>query len=152
MVVAPILGVGSYLVTHKMAGEDPHAAVEGQSYQLVEMPNCRYDSGNCGLKNGDFELKISNENLDGDRLRLTLTSVFPLDGVKLALVEYESDEKRPVEMRPLADDGLAWSLDLSRPDPERDRLRLVASSRQSLYYGDVAMKFTLKETAAIKAW
>jgi len=143
--------MGYFAVTVFM-GESPHAAVEGQSYQLVEKPNCRYNSGNCGLKNGDFELKLGVDWLEDDRMVLMLNSVFPLNGVKVALVENEADDTLPVDMRPLGDDGLAWSLNMARPDPERDRLRLVASANSSLYFGDVAMKFTLPETEADKAF
>jgi len=142
--VAPVLALISYFGVNYLVGETPHAAKEGQSYQLVEKPNCRYDSGLCELKNGEFELKLSTEELDDGRLLLVLNSVFPLDGVLVALVESGADEKQPVDMRPVSDDGLVWSLDIARPDPERDRLHLVASSNRSLYLGDVAMKFTLK--------
>ena len=141
--VAPVLALMGYFAVNALVGETPHAAEEGQSYQLVEKPNCRYSSGNCGLKNGEFELKLSTEELDDDRLLLMLKSVFPLDGVKVALIENEAAEERPVDMRPMGDDGLVWSLDIARPDPELDRLHLVVSSNQSLYFGDVAMKFTL---------
>jgi len=144
--MAPILALMSYFAIDALVGETPHAAEEGQSYQLVEKPNCRYDSGSCGLKNGDFELKLHTEELDDQRLRLVLKSVFPLDGVLVGLVENEASEESPVDMRPVGDDGLSWSLDLVRPDPESDRLRLVASSQGALYYGDVAMKFTLHES------
>ena len=112
----------------------------------MEKPNCRYNSGNCGLKNGDFELALSTEKLSGDRIRLLLESVVPLEGVKVSLIENAADEKQPVDMRPTGNDGLVWSIDLARPDPERNRLLLVASANRSLYYGDAAMKFTAPKT------
>jgi len=144
-IVAPVLALIAYFGVNALVGESPHAAEEGQSYQLVEMPSCRYGSGHCGLKNGDFELDLRTESLDDDRLLLMLNSEFPLEGVKVALVANEADEKQPVEMQPMSENGLVWSLEIARPDPERNRLRLVASSSQSLYFGDAAMKFTLKE-------
>lgn len=148
--MAPVLALISYFAVNALVSETPHAAEAGQSYELIEKPNCRRNSGNCGLKNGDFELKLSYEWLDGDRMLLKLRSVHRLNGVLVALVETDADEKQPVEMRPIGDDGLMWSLDMARPDPERHRLRLAASSNQSLYFGDVATKFTLKETAGEK--
>lgn len=146
MLVAPVLGLISYFAIDAFVGETPHAAIEGQSYQLVEKPNCRYNSGNCGLKNGDFELLFSHEWVAGDRLLLTLTSVFPLDGVVLALVEAGVAENPPQDMRPVDDQGLVWSMEIARPDPELSRIRLVASSSQSLWFGDVALKFILPAT------
>jgi hypothetical protein len=144
--MAPILALMSYFAIDALVGESPHAAEEGQSYQLVEKPNCRYDSGSCGLKNGDFELKLHTEELENDRLLLVLESVFPLEGVLVGLLESEADEAQPVDMRPVGDDGLTWSLDLVRPNPEAGRLQLVAAAKGSLYYGDVAMKFTLRDS------
>ena len=142
-IVAPVLALIGYFGINALVGESPHAAEEGQSYQLVEMPSCRYSSGHCGLKNGDFELDLTTESLDDDRLLLLLKSEFPLEGVKVALVEDAADEQQPVDMRSMGEDGLVWSLEMARPDPERDRLHLVALANGSLYFGDAAMKFTL---------
>jgi len=141
-IMAPVLGLVSYYGIGALFGEKPQKAEIGQSYQLVEKPNCRYNSGLCGLKNVDFELTLSFERLGNDRLLLKLVSENPLDGVKLALVESPTDENKPRDMRATRADGLNWSLDIKLPDPERDRLHLVASSMQTLYFGDVATKFT----------
>lgn len=145
-IVAPVLALIGYFGINALVGESPQAAEEGQSYQLVEMPSCRYSSGRCSLKNGDFELNLSTESPDGDRLLLLLKSEFPLDGVKVALIEHETDAKQPVDMQATDEQGLDWSLEMARPDPERSRLRLVASASGSLYFGDAAMKFALQET------
>lgn len=146
MLIAPVLAVISYFAVNAMVGESPHAAEAGQSYQLVEKPNCRHSGGICGLKNGDFELTLRFEWLANGRMLLALESVHSLDGVLLALVEAEASENPPVDMRPVGDDGLTWSLDIEHPDPERHRLRLVASADQALYFGDVALKFTVIES------
>ena len=144
-IVAPVLALIAYFGVDALVGESPHAAEEGQSYQLVEMPSCRYSSGHCGLKNGDFELNFSTESLDDGRMLLMLESEFPLEGIKVALVEDEADEKQPVDMRAMGANGLRWSLEIARPDPERNRLHLVASANRALYFVDAAMKFTLQE-------
>jgi len=144
--MAPLLALISYFGIDALLSDKPQAAEAGQSYQLIGKPNCRRSGGVCGLKNRDFELKLSFDWIDDDRLLLKLESVHPLDGVMVAMIEDEVDERRPVEMRPMGSDGLVWSVDLANPDPERNRLHLVASSNQSLYFGDVAMKFILSET------
>ena len=143
---APVLALVSYYGIGALFGEKPQPAEAGQSYRLVEKPNCRYSSGLCGLKNVDFELTISFEPLGYDRLLLKLVSETPLDGVKLALVESATYEDKPRDMLATGDNGLDWSLDIQLPDPERDRLHLVASSMQTLYFGDVATKFTSTES------
>ena len=144
--MAPVLGLVSYYGIGLLFGERPEPAEVGKSYQLVEKPNCRYNSGLCGLKNVDFELTLTFEPIGNDRLLLKLVSENPLDGVKLALVENPTDENEPRDMRATSDDGLNWSMDIKLPDPERDRLHLVASSMQTLYFGDVATKFTSDKT------
>ncbi|MBU3068302.1 hypothetical protein KOI40_00655 [Aestuariicella sp. G3-2] len=149
MLVAPILALISYFAVDAIVSEKPHAAKPGDRYALVEKPNCRYSSGQCGLKNGDFEVTLTTEWRDADRMLLMLKSVAPLEGALVALVEpgdVNSDAEQPLEMAPEGSDGLRWSLELPRPDPESDRLRVVVSSNQTLYYGDAAMKFTLYKT------
>lgn len=147
-VMAPILGLVSYFGIGAIFGEKPLPAEAGQSYQLIEKPNCRYNSGLCGLKNVDFELTLSFERLDQDSMLLKLESVNPLDGVKLAMVENAAEEEKPVDMQAAGNDGLNWVVEIRNPDPEHDRLRLVASSRQTLYFGDVALRFTAIENAS----
>ena len=122
--MAPLLGLATYFAVNALVSEKPHAAEAGKSYLLVEKPNCRYASGNCGLKNGDFELQLNFELLENDRLMLKLRSVNSLEGVMLAMVENEADEEQPVDMRAMGDDGLVWALDITTPDPERHRCQI----------------------------
>lgn len=143
--MAPVLGVITYIAVGKFVGEQPQAAQSGKSYILVEKPNCRYNSGLCGLKNVDFELTLSFERLQGQRILLKMESEHPLDGVMLAQVVNEGDETQPKPMRSVSPDGLNWSMEISNPDPENQRLHLVASSNETLYLGDVALKFTSNE-------
>ena len=148
MLVAPVLAVLAWYALDALVGEQPSPAVEGASYPLVEMPKCRYDSGRCSLGNCDFELNLAVAAMDSERLTLTMTSVFPLQGVMIALVEAEDEGAPPTAMRPTSGDGLNWTVDIDRPDPERQRLRLVASAAGSLYYGDVSTAFTTADEAA----
>jgi hypothetical protein len=145
MLVAPVLAILSYFALGALVGESPKPAQEGQSYRLAEKPNCRWESGLCDLKNADFELQLGVQTLGEGRVSLLLKSAFPLEGVMVALIEKGSEDRAPVAMQAVGDDGLVWALDMARPDPERDRLRLVASALGSLYYGDVSTKFTLNE-------
>jgi len=147
MLVAPLLAVLAWYAIDALVGEKPKPAEEGQSYPLAEKPNCRYGSGACGLKNADFELRLSTRSLGADRVELELQSEFPLQGVVVSLVADDQEEAPPQAMQLRSTDGTAWSIDLPRPDPERHRLRLAASSRGSVYYGDAATKFTDPATA-----
>ena len=147
MLVAPVLAVLAYYAIHALVGERPQPAVEGASYPLVEMPGCRYGSGRCALENGDFVLEFRPAGVAGGRLTLTMISAFPLEGVMIALVENSEDDTPPTAMQPTSGDGLGWSVKILRPDPGRHRLRLVASSAGSLYYGDVSTAFTQPESS-----
>jgi hypothetical protein len=148
MLVAPILAILAWYSIDALVGEKPKPAEEGKSYPLVEKPNCRYSSGACGLKNADFELELSIRALEEGLVELNLTSAFPLDGVMVSLVENDLEDAPPVAMQPRGGDGKTWSLDMQRPDPERHRLRLAALADGSIYYGDVATKFTLHQEPA----
>ena len=143
--VAPVLALIAYFAMDHMFGETPHAAVEGQSYPLVEKPGCRWDSGSCGLKNNEFNLELSYERIDGDVLRLNVESAFPLDGIMLAVVMSDRDDRPPMPMESASADGLNWFLEIRLPQPESDRIRLAASSGGSIYYGDASAKFTLAD-------
>jgi hypothetical protein len=144
--MAPVLGLISYFGINTLLSESPQVAETGQSYMLVEKPNCRYSSGLCGLKNVDFELEISFDRLADDRLLLKLWSEHPLDGVMMARVVNENDESDPKPMRSTGSDGLNWALEIDNPDPQNQRLHLVASSSGTFYIGDAALKFTFDET------
>ena len=143
--MAPLLGLGTYFAVDLLVSEKPKAAEPGQSYMLVEKPNCRHGSGRCGLKNADFELTLGFDRIAEDRILLKLQSVFPLEGVLLGQMLSEDDETQPIPMRPASPDGLNWDLEISNPDPENQRLRLVASADGSFYLGDAALKFTMTE-------
>lgn len=147
LIVTPILAVLGYLAVDAMVAETPHAAKAGQQYELVSKPNCRYSSGICGLKNGEFELTLTAKWQDQRRMLLTLESVHPLDGAMVAAVETPADNREPVEMYPENRDRQTWTLELMNPNLEQGRLRLAVSSNKTLYYGDAAMKFAQYETA-----
>lgn len=144
--VAPLLALMSYYAIDFFVGETPQPAEQGQSYQLVEKPNCRWASGACGLKNADFELNLAPEWTSEGRLLLMLNSQFPLEGVVAALATGGTTNPLPMDLQPASGDGLSWSLELDAPDPAQDRLRLVASANGSLWYGDAALKFVLPAT------
>jgi hypothetical protein len=143
--MAPVLALIAYFGVNFIVGEDPRIAEAGNSYKLVEKPNCRYGSGACGLKNADFELTLTFEWLDSGQMRLNLQSEYPLDGVLVASVKGEAGEELPEDMLPVGPDGLTWAIDIPRPDPEQHRLHLVASAAGVLYFGDAATRFTLTE-------
>lgn len=146
LIITPILAVLGYFAVDALVSETPQAAKKGANYKLAEKPNCRYTSGMCGLKNGEFELKLTTNWLDGNRMRLHLSSVAPLDGAKISMVDDESDQQAPQDMLRNSEDGTSWIIDMNRPDREKSRLRIAVSSDGVLYYGDAGTKFTVYQT------
>lgn len=157
MIVAPILALISYFAVDRVVSEKPHAAVAGSSYELAEKPNCRYSSGVCDLKNGDFEVRLTSEFRDANSMHLSLSSVHPLAGAKVAMVMVDEQGKvvedlsglrdRPQDMQATGEGGVAWSLNLPRPESEASRLQLVLSSNEVLYFGETHLTFTTYKTS-----
>jgi len=149
--IAPVLALMSYFAMDYLFGERPQTAREGESYPLAERSNCRYASGACGLRNADFALDLTADAEGADGLVLRLVSAFPLDGVKVALAPSGNDPSSPRDMQPEDEQRLNWMTELPRPDPERDRLHLVASAGGTLYFGDVAMRWMAPAGAGAEA-
>ncbi|CAH0535594.1 hypothetical protein VST7929_03132 [Vibrio stylophorae] len=146
LLVAPILSVIAYLATDIALSEKPHAAKEGQSYKLLSKSNCRYTSGLCDMENGEFKIKFRAEKLTEDGLVLSLTSVFPLDGIKLALVDTLDAQTQPTDMQPSSQDGKHWSVQLPAPASEKSWLRVAAQADGVIYYGDTQTAFVTYQT------
>jgi len=155
LLVAPILALISYFAVDHMVSEKPHAAKAGAEYVLVEKPNCRYQSGRCQLKNGDFEVTLTVESQSDENTRLRLDSKVALKGVRIALLKPDSTQASevqyaevtaPLSMASSDDSGHIWSLDLPVVT-QQDRLRLVAAAQESLYYGESATRFIDYQTS-----
>ena len=142
MIIAPILAVLSYFAAGHLFGEKPQTAVEGGTYRLAEKPNCRWDSGRCGLRNADFELEMSILQRGPESLTVALESVHALDGVMLALVAGEDGDDTPLPMTPTGADGRGWSIEIPLPRPGLDRIRLGTMAGGASYYGEVSTEFT----------
>ncbi len=137
--VAPVLALMAYFGADYVVGERPEAAVAGQDYPLVEQPGCRYAGGDCGLKNADFELRIT---IEPGAAVLRIESAFPLDGVVAALVPAQGEEGEPAGMRRSEPGGRVWTVDLpAAPAAGEDRLRIVALAAGARYYGEVGTFF-----------
>jgi hypothetical protein len=147
LIITPILAIIAYFATDYIVSEKPHKALPGASYQLAEKPNCRYNSGRCGLKNADFTADITVKHLDEGYLNLTLKSAFPLQGVKLAMVDNPEQSGEPRAMKMQDQQGTEWTITLSKPRTDTSRIRLAMASGKSMYYGDTSTAFLVYETS-----
>ena len=141
MIVAPLLGVATYLAVDQRLSEKPRAAVPGHSYPLAEAPSCRYESGICRLKNGDIELRVFAKRLGPSQVELELVSDLP---VEHALVSVgRGDGFAP----PLSLEGQAHRrARIELEDPEQDRLRWAFTIARVNYYAETSALFVDRKT------
>ncbi len=140
LLVAPVLSVLAWFGVGHLVGEQPHQAVAGQDYRLLEKSNCRWASGNCDLVNGDVELGLSVQQGQA-RGQLELQSSIPLEGVMLAVVPVGGSDAVPAAMRRGNEQGTRWQLSLASPLAEGDRLRLVAVAPDNRFSAEVSTAF-----------
>lgn len=146
LLVAPILSIIAYFGTDLALSETPHAAKDGETYMLVSKSNCRYTSGLCDMANGEFKVQFRSEELTDSTLTLSLNSKFPLEGVKVSLVDNEDQAATPISMEATDNTGLNWQVSLSAPSSAQSWLRVAIQSDGTLYYGDTQTAFVTYET------
>lgn len=156
LLVAPVLAVISYFSVDRLVAETPSPAQAGQSYQLIEKPPCRYNSGRCELENGSFLLKLDAVRSEHGAIEITLISEHRLQGVMQAQLDVSGHERSPVAMKQADETGKVWKTHLSVTDPVNERLHLAVVFGEALYYADASLAFTAPrdenpfETALLK--
>ncbi len=140
MLVAPVLAIIAYFATDYFVAEKPHAARTGASYPLVVKSNCRYESGECELVNGDVRLLLTADREAGST-RLRLASPLTLRDAKVAVATPSDGDPRPVAL--VADDDTArsWSMNLDPAIGAEASLRLVVTAGESRYFAEVPTVF-----------
>ncbi|MGR5447536.1 hypothetical protein ACPV47_21775 [Vibrio jasicida] len=146
LLIAPILSLIAYFGTDMALSEKPHAAKEGKSYKLASKSNCRYTSGLCDMENGDFKVKFRSEKLTPDSLELSLHAAYPLEGVKLSVVDSQEQNAQPIDMTPTDQVGQNWTITLPKPASAESWLRVAIQSEGTLYYGETQTAFVKYET------
>lgn len=147
LIVTPVLAVIGYFATDYFVSERPHQAVQGAKYQLVQLPNCRYASGQCGLKNGNFKVVVTGESDDSGSLSLQVDSVFGLEDAYVSVVQDPTDTVGPTKMLSQGDDAKVWRVNLHVTNPLQQYLRLVVTADGAVYYAETQMPFLNYETS-----
>ncbi|MFL0795954.1 MAG: hypothetical protein K6L73_00475 [Cellvibrionaceae bacterium] len=150
LIITPLLAILGYFAVDLAVSEKPHAAVKGSAYQLVEKPNCRYSSGICGLKNGEFEVNLSAETTEDGFSILKLDATHTLDMVMVAT--YDKSVSNQLETEPVAmsagdEKKQHWELKLPQIKQGQERIQLAIVADEVMYYGDVDTLFYHYETA-----
>lgn len=147
LIVTPILAVIGYFAADYFASERPQQAKAGESYQLVPLPNCRYASGKCVLKNGNFKVVITGDAEESGGLSLRLESAFALDDVYVSVVSEPDMDEAPMQMKSLSDDRKHWQVAMFVPNAIEQSLRLVVTTDGAVYYAESGMPFLNYETS-----
>jgi len=147
MLIAPILALVAYFGVDAMVSEKPMQAEAGQSYALVAMPQCRYSSGHCTLKNSDFKVEIKPLQVSGNSMVLKLHSVFPLQAAKIALVQNPNMPGSPSAMHAIDDKRQDWRITIQGAHEKTSQLRLVVIAKDAYYYGETGLEFLTYATS-----
>lgn len=140
MLIAPVLGIVSYVGVDYVVSEKPTVAIQGKSYPLAAKSNCRYTSGQCTLKNGEVEVKIVPHRIDDTLIELRFTSELPLQSVLLSHTDGdESSEPKPLTRQD--DAGREWSGPFALPKPADSQLRVVLVLEGSRYFVETSAVF-----------
>lgn len=147
LLIAPVLALVSYFGVDAMVSDKPSQAQPGHSYALVAMPQCRYTSGKCTLKNAEFKIELTPQQVDANTISLTLHSAFPLQAAKMALVQEASEAGSPLPMQPTDTKGQDWKIDLHGSHGKNSRLRLVVVAGDAFYFGETGLDFITYATS-----
>ncbi len=141
LLVAPVLALMAYFAVDHMVAERPHAAKPGASYRLLAKSNCRYASGGCDLKNGNFEVSLKPEPAGSDRVRIAVESNHPLRVASLGVAAAPGADSEPAPLERETDDALRWSTTIARPPPGETVFQLAVVAEKSSYYAEVPTVF-----------
>jgi len=144
MIVAPLLAVIAYYGVDRMVSEKPHKAVEGNYYPLAAKSNCRYQSGECTLENGDISVTITMANTQ-DMVDLLVTANHSLQNIQVALAESEQSPA-PTNMQTQNDEQTQWQLRLPGNASEKSRLQIALAVDNTVYFGETGTTFSQYQT------
>ena len=145
LIVTPILAVIGWFAVDYAVSERPHAARGDASYELVAGSDCRYGSGQCTLRNGQFRVTVRASQPGAAEQALEVESRFPVDAVRVALAT-PGDSPAPRDMIAAAEGGQSWSLPLRSPGDDA-RLLLVLIDGTTRYYAEVGTVFFQQDNA-----
>lgn len=137
MLVAPVLALLAWFGVGELTSEQPAPAQAGRSYPLLERSNCRYDSGQCELRNEDLRLVLNYEPAEA---RLILSSSHPLNKALMS-VGSDGQAEVPQPMLSLDAQGVSWALAMPALPNAKQRLRLAVQRAGVTWYGEAGTHF-----------
>ncbi len=138
MLVAPVLAIIAWFAVDQIVAEKPHAAQPGEAYSLLARSNCRYDSGQCDLVNGDFELTLRPSDMAAASVGIELVSKHALETATIGLADAGAS---PFAMAATDSSALRWTASIARPVPDNSSLRIAVIAEGTTYYAEVPVVF-----------
>lgn len=139
LLVTPVLALVAWFGVGSLVGEKPQQAAPGQSYPLVEQSNCRYDSGQCDLRNEDLRLSVTFDS-SSTAPTLLLSSSHALDNALLGIATGDGNGQ-PRSLRPLDSEGLRWALPMAELPGREQRLLVAVSAAGSHWFAETSTVF-----------
>jgi hypothetical protein len=140
MLIAPVLAITAWFAIDYFVAERPHSAKEGAAYTLIAKSNCRYDSGQCDLENGEFKLSIRPASVTAEGVQLEMTSAFPLQSATLGLVN-DGVPATPSAMEPTTGEALLWTALIGRSSGDTSTLRIAVTAQSATWFAEVPTVF-----------
>lgn len=139
LLITPVLAILGYFMVDSIVSEKPHKAKPGAHYQLVAKPNCRYSSGVCSFKNGEFEANITIDQTPSHTV-INIVSDFALDGGQVSF-SYDDVNATPVELYASNANNTHWQASFVHDYSGKETLRLVLAASGAMYYGETHAAF-----------
>ncbi|MBW5289076.1 MAG: hypothetical protein Rpha_0489 [Candidatus Ruthia sp. Apha_13_S6] len=136
MIIAPISVIISYFAVDYYVSEVPHKAQQGELYKMLVKPNCRWESGQCDLVNGDFKISITPKR---QALMARLNFLLPLkalEGINFALVNQRGDDSLSIPANWVEENRMLWKTRAVEVN-KFDYLQLVISVNGATFYTEV---------------
>ena len=145
MLVAPVLAIMAWFAIDHFVAEKPHAAKPGDAYSLLARSNCRYDSGQCDLVNGDFELTLRPAGPATSTVRIELAAKHALESATIGLFA-DDIGATPTSMSTLDSSGMVWVASIDRPADDEATLRVAVVAQGATYYAEIPVVFLRLES------
>ena len=140
MLVAPVLAIMAWFAVDYFVAERPHAAKPGAAYGLIAKSNCRYDSGQCDLENGDFELSLRPIDVATGTVSVELRSRFPLQQATIGYLD-ERPDALPTGMESTDPEATLWSAALAVPSSDAATIGVAVIAQGATYYAEIPAVF-----------
>ncbi len=143
MIIAPILAVLAWFAVGYLVEEKPQQIISGGTYTLNERPSCRWESGNCELRNSDVKFSLTAEGVRNNIWTINLESSILLDEILVALADTR-DEKNTTPIRMLRKNDYNFLLNLDNIQ-NNQFLQFIFTVDDSMFYATVPTVWIFKE-------